>query len=238
MGRKLFANSITQLPTQEGITPQGPMVQAAEPANKNEKLTVLFSLGLTPEAQADLEQKVAQGQRLSQKSKRSTFPVTRCLPPKGKKLSTSPGPAALPQCGQASAHCSTKRAPTPASFRFPPRTRSSTASSERTISATSILAATALFLPAQATISSPASRPQRQSPRSSCDDVAGLTPAYLSATGDPRRHTKHAAGYLSPQARLHDAHQSPSSATHVVRFNFRQSHPCCRISVSQRRVGE
>jgi kumamolisin len=65
MGRKVFANSITQLPTQEGITPQGLMVQAAEPAAKNEKLTVLFSLGLTPEAQADLEQKIAQGQTLS-----------------------------------------------------------------------------------------------------------------------------------------------------------------------------
>lgn len=38
------------------------MVQAAEPVNKEEKMTVLFSLSVPPAAEADLEEKVAKGQ--------------------------------------------------------------------------------------------------------------------------------------------------------------------------------
>jgi kumamolisin len=65
MARKIFENSVTPLPAQEGLTPQGLMVAAAEPVNKEEKMTVLFSLSIPAAAEADLEEKVASGQVIS-----------------------------------------------------------------------------------------------------------------------------------------------------------------------------
>src|SRR5438270_421285 len=65
MSRKVFENSVTPLPAQEGLTPHGLMVQAADPVNKEQKMTVLFSLSIPASAEADLEEKVAKGEVLS-----------------------------------------------------------------------------------------------------------------------------------------------------------------------------
>src|SRR6476620_1609776 len=60
--RKLFADSVTTLPDQPGTTDRGLIVQAAEPENQNESMTVLFSLEIPAEDQAELEQRVARGE--------------------------------------------------------------------------------------------------------------------------------------------------------------------------------
>jgi kumamolisin len=60
--RKIFQNSVTPLPVQEGLTPNGLMVNAAAPEHRDEEMTLLFSLEIPREAQADLEAKVARGE--------------------------------------------------------------------------------------------------------------------------------------------------------------------------------
>jgi kumamolisin len=60
--RKVFQNSVTPLPQQTGLTPNGLMINAAEPEHLSDKMTVFFSLSLPAEAQADLEQRVASGE--------------------------------------------------------------------------------------------------------------------------------------------------------------------------------
>lgn len=62
MARKVFANSVTPLPAATGFAPNGLMIQAAEPPDRNEKMTVLFSLSSPSDAQADLEAMVAKGE--------------------------------------------------------------------------------------------------------------------------------------------------------------------------------
>ena len=62
MARKVFENSVTPLPVQTGLTPQGLMVQAAEPQHKDETMTVLFALTGSADAEAALEEKVAKGE--------------------------------------------------------------------------------------------------------------------------------------------------------------------------------
>jgi kumamolisin len=64
MPRKLFQNSVIPLPAQEGLTPQGLFVDKAE-ADKEEKMKLVFSLSIPPEAEADLETRVAKGEVLS-----------------------------------------------------------------------------------------------------------------------------------------------------------------------------
>ncbi|MEO6192414.1 MAG: S53 family peptidase [Thermoanaerobaculia bacterium] len=61
-GRKIFQDSVTPLPEQSGLTHNGLMINAAEPEHREEAMTVLFSLELPAEAQADLEAKVAKGE--------------------------------------------------------------------------------------------------------------------------------------------------------------------------------
>ena len=65
MARKVYANSVTPIPVQEGVAPQGFIVHAAESVNKQQEMTVLFSLSIPPAAETDLEAKVAGGQVLS-----------------------------------------------------------------------------------------------------------------------------------------------------------------------------
>jgi kumamolisin len=60
--RKIFQNSVTPLPPQEGLTPSGLMVNAATPEHRDTEMTLLFSLEIPPEAQAELEAKVARGE--------------------------------------------------------------------------------------------------------------------------------------------------------------------------------
>ena len=65
MARKVYANSVTPIPVQEGVAPQGFIVHAAESVNKQQEMTVLFSLSIPAAAETDLEAKVAGGQVLS-----------------------------------------------------------------------------------------------------------------------------------------------------------------------------
>jgi kumamolisin len=60
--RKVFADSVTPLPGEPGLTAHGLMVQAAEPENLNEQMRVLFSLEIPPKDEAELEARVARGE--------------------------------------------------------------------------------------------------------------------------------------------------------------------------------
>jgi kumamolisin len=62
--RKVFTNSVTELPMQPGPTPHGLMVAAAKPDARNETMNVLFSL--TMPGMDDLEKRVAAGEVVSQ----------------------------------------------------------------------------------------------------------------------------------------------------------------------------
>jgi kumamolisin len=60
--RKVFHDSVTPLPDQPGLTQHGLMVNAAGPEHRDETMTLLFSLAIPQEAQAELEQRVARGE--------------------------------------------------------------------------------------------------------------------------------------------------------------------------------
>ncbi len=63
--RKVFADSVTPLPDQPGLTSRGLMVQAAEPEHLNDQMRVQFSLEIPPKAEAELEKRVARGDVIS-----------------------------------------------------------------------------------------------------------------------------------------------------------------------------
>jgi kumamolisin len=63
--RKVFADSVVPLPDEPGLTPRGLMVQAAAPAQLNDQMRVLFSLQISPKAEAELEKRVAAGDVVS-----------------------------------------------------------------------------------------------------------------------------------------------------------------------------
>ena len=60
--RKIFSNSVIALPDHAGITERGLMVNAAEPQHREDSMTLLFSLEIPPDAQAELEERVAKGE--------------------------------------------------------------------------------------------------------------------------------------------------------------------------------
>ena len=64
-GRKVFQDSVTALPDQMGLTPNGLMVQAMEAEHGEEPMTLLFSLAIPKEAQDELESRVAKGEVVS-----------------------------------------------------------------------------------------------------------------------------------------------------------------------------
>jgi len=59
--RKVFTDSVIPLPDEPGPA-HGLSVEAAEPDNRDEKMTVLFALEIPAEVQAELEQRVARGE--------------------------------------------------------------------------------------------------------------------------------------------------------------------------------
>lgn len=59
--RKLFPDSVTPLPAEPGITPEGLVVNAPTP-RPDETMDVHFSLSIAPDVQSQLEQKVAKGE--------------------------------------------------------------------------------------------------------------------------------------------------------------------------------
>lgn len=62
--RKTFNDSVTELPPQEseGLVHNGLLLNAMKPENKDEKMTILFSFGPSPEDQKQLEARVAKGE--------------------------------------------------------------------------------------------------------------------------------------------------------------------------------
>ena len=60
--RKIFTDSIAPLPDESGVTPHGLMLNLEQAPDLGKTMDVLFSLGLPPTAQAELEAKVAAGQ--------------------------------------------------------------------------------------------------------------------------------------------------------------------------------
>src|SRR5260370_10208226 len=60
--RKTFENSVTPLPEELGITPNGMMVNATSDEHRDQTMTLLFSLETPPSALEELEAKVARGE--------------------------------------------------------------------------------------------------------------------------------------------------------------------------------
>lgn len=60
--RKVFADSVTPLPAHPVVAPMGLMVHAAKAENRDERMTILFSLEPPTEARETLEQRVARGE--------------------------------------------------------------------------------------------------------------------------------------------------------------------------------
>jgi hypothetical protein len=71
--RKVFADSVTPLPDQPGLTPHGLMIHAQKPTDRNEKMTLLFSVGISATAQADLEARVAKGEIIPPEELRESY---------------------------------------------------------------------------------------------------------------------------------------------------------------------
>src|SRR4051812_45330344 len=59
--RKVFYDSVIPLPDQTGLTPLGLMVNATEPEHRDQPMTLLFSLAIPKNAQAELEKRVSNG---------------------------------------------------------------------------------------------------------------------------------------------------------------------------------
>ena len=71
--RKVFKDSVTPLPDQTGITPQGLMVNEARPEDRDQPMSILFSLAMPADKQAELEDKVAKGQVVSPQELKSKY---------------------------------------------------------------------------------------------------------------------------------------------------------------------
>jgi len=63
--RKVFHNSVKLLPEPEGLAHNGLILNAVSPENRDEKMTLLFSLSSPPEALAQLQAKVDKGEVVS-----------------------------------------------------------------------------------------------------------------------------------------------------------------------------
>jgi kumamolisin len=62
MERKVFRDSVTPLPAQGGLTPNGLLVHAADAKPTDDVMTVLFSLEVPAGVRRDIEQRVAAGE--------------------------------------------------------------------------------------------------------------------------------------------------------------------------------
>ena len=68
--RKVFHDSVVPIPVESGPAPHGLMVQPASSEHQDEKMTLHFSLALPGEVEADLEAKVAKGDRAGRRAQR------------------------------------------------------------------------------------------------------------------------------------------------------------------------
>src|SRR5689334_1446123 len=71
--RKVFNDSVTPLPQQLGTTPHGLILNAAQPDNRNESMTLLFSVAIPDADQAELEERVARGETVSPQELQSKY---------------------------------------------------------------------------------------------------------------------------------------------------------------------
>jgi kumamolisin len=71
--RKVFNDSVTPLPQQLGTTPHGLILNAAQPDNRNESMTLLFSVAIPDADQAELEARVARGETVSPQELQSKY---------------------------------------------------------------------------------------------------------------------------------------------------------------------
>jgi len=71
--RKVFNDSVTPLPDQVGPAPHGLMVNAAKPEDRDQTMSILFSLAMPANKQAELEDKVAKGQVVSPQELKNNY---------------------------------------------------------------------------------------------------------------------------------------------------------------------
>jgi kumamolisin len=71
--RKVFNDSVTPLPQQMGTTPHGLILNAAQPDNRTESMTLLFSVAIPDADQAELEARVARGETVSPQELQSKY---------------------------------------------------------------------------------------------------------------------------------------------------------------------
>jgi kumamolisin len=74
---KVFHDSVVPIPVQSGPAPNGLMVQPAAREHQAERMTLHFSLTLRPEAEADLESKVAKGESVPIDSLNTAYGVKK-----------------------------------------------------------------------------------------------------------------------------------------------------------------
>jgi kumamolisin len=71
--RKVFKDSVTPLPDDTGITPNGMVVHAKSPENNQQKMTLLFSLAPSEKVMKSLEKRVAKGEVISPEELEKTY---------------------------------------------------------------------------------------------------------------------------------------------------------------------
>ncbi len=65
LNARYLGTVLLPLPDEPGPTPRGLIVQAAEPDDREEHMTILFSLEIPSDKEADLEERVARGDVVS-----------------------------------------------------------------------------------------------------------------------------------------------------------------------------
>src|SRR3954469_4376302 len=73
--RKLFRDSVTPLPTQVGLAPNGLFVDARRDEHKDEQMTLLFSLEPDKGTPQSIEDQVARGEVVSAERLQQAFGV-------------------------------------------------------------------------------------------------------------------------------------------------------------------
>ena len=71
--RKVFSDSIIPIPQEQGLAPNGLVVQAEGVPDTKEIMTIQFALSISKEAQAELEAKVARGEVVSAKELQTSY---------------------------------------------------------------------------------------------------------------------------------------------------------------------
>ncbi|HEV3342051.1 MAG TPA: protease pro-enzyme activation domain-containing protein, partial [Pirellulales bacterium] len=73
--RKVFHDSVAELPVMPGMTPTGLKVNSAKDEHRDEKMTISFSLAVPKDAHDELEALVAQGKVVSPDELKTKYAV-------------------------------------------------------------------------------------------------------------------------------------------------------------------